>query len=253
MIKTPKIALKLSIALIFLIIFCFAGYFYFKNIPVANENEIKSKAMPPLEAGKPIKSVVFADGSSFDMYAIANAELEMGKFTLPSSFKGLQSSQTDNMGTEGFPLDRETKKADGVIIGRKWTSGSSNLLLACNIFDPQKYRLVPKKYVWNKEVRFYPDNFYPRDAEPSWEAMESSAERNFYLPVIMIQLSDGAGGWITAGGPIFENERPSLPSVCVFYSWPRATKELEFRAIMPGQATVTWSLPNPLYPPLAKK
>jgi hypothetical protein len=61
-------------------------------------------------------------------------------------------------------------------------------------------------------------------------------------------MSDGAGGWIDGNGPFSDDEDSLRLSMIAFSAWPRSGATLEFRAIMPGQAPVSWTLPNPAHP-----
>lgn len=76
-------------------------------------------------------------------------------------------------------------------------------------------------------------------------AMEEQTLPNDELPPVLLQLSDGIGGWHTASGPARQNESRDDTMVVPFSTWPNTTKVLSFRACVPGQPPELFTLPNP--------
>lgn len=82
---------------------------------------------------------------------------------------------------------------------------------------------------------------------PGWDAFLNAAKDDSKMPEIIVQLSDGAGGWINGMGPYTNHEKPDFISMISFAAWPRSSAELEFRAARPGLQPLTWKMRNPSF------
>jgi hypothetical protein len=201
---------------------------------------------PPLTLSQPIKTIAFADGSALEIFQLGEAELQMGTLTAPPAFFGEVSAQDTGRGSTNFGLDLETAEFDGNFSGIKWSSPPANLLVACRFLDSAGMSQIPKSHFWNGQQ--VTNRGRHRDSKPTWEEMISGSPSDKDLPPLMVQISDGQDRWITASGPTGSGDNALDLCALLFGTWPRSPETLTFRAVRPGQASVTWTLPNPKYP-----
>lgn len=189
---------------------------------------------PPLVVAAPIQTVTFSDGSALTISAVADSAIVHG--TNSSANGGGKSRGYGNLMVTSFIND-------GAPVYQNFSSTPGDLLLACRLLDASGVALRPD---W---VQVYGNVFSENGRHEKfsgWKAMAEPGTAPVNLPDVMVQLSDGIGGWIDGSGPVCAPEDPVNRCVLAFSSWPRSTADLYFRAIRPGLPSVSWKIKNPL-------
>jgi hypothetical protein len=185
----------------------------------------------PLVVATPIQTVTFSDGSALTISAVADSVIECG-----TRYHG-------GIGIGYGDLSLNTSPTGGAPTYLRFSGAPGNLLLACRLLNASGVALRP--------FRFQVGGFLLSEAAhdekfPGWQALAEPGAAVANLPDVMVQLADGAGGWIDGSGPAGAPNDRENRCVLAFAAWPRSSAELEFRAIRPGLQPVAWKMKNPI-------
>jgi hypothetical protein len=187
----------------------------------------------PLVVATPIQTVTFSDGSALTISAVADSVIECG--TMNGATGGGMSIGYGDLGLH-------TWKDKGLPVYQKFT-GPACLLLACRLLDASGMALRP---YWFQVGGFLHSAAGHQEKFPGWQALAEPGAAAVKLPDVMVQLADGAGGWIDGSGPACAPNDRENRCVLAFAAWPRSAAELEFRAIRPGLQPVVCKMKNPM-------
>jgi hypothetical protein len=196
----------------------------------------------PLVFGPPMQEVILPNGGKMLIDGMAEERLLFGTLERPSS--GSHSSSTSGGGSGWDDIRFQRVSVDEQMIGVEITGVPSSLVMACRFTHPDGTRTSIQADDDLLDAAVTSKN----DPAAKWQAMLEADAYQKNLPAILIQLADGAGGWIDMLGPYHFSPTPD--DLCVIYSpiWPRSQAELSFRAVQPGQEPFSWTMPNPLHP-----
>ncbi len=203
------------------------------------------KVTTSLAVGTPLHTLTFDDGSSLQILNIGDGSVVDGDINPKpsSSMFSSHSSGSSTSGMSGNGVHASLRKVtiNDEITGLQFDSPPANLVIQSRLLLGQS-PIACKRILWGNEIRFEGDqdvNF------PGWEAFLALPERDSNLPELVVQLSDGAGGWINGCGPYSSDEDREHRGMIAFPAWPRSGAELEFRAARPGLKPVIWKMKNP--------
>lgn len=201
-------------------------------------------ASSSLAVGTPLHTLTFDDGSSLQIFNIGDGSVVDGDINpkpISSMFSSVSSgTSTSGMSGNGVKASLLTATISDQIVGLQFDSPPANLVIQTRLLWGQS-PIACKHILWENEIR----NDENRNDFPGWEAFLASPERDSSLPELVVQLSDGAGGWINGCGPYSSDEDREHRGMIAFPAWPRSGAELEFRAARPGLKPVTWKMKNP--------
>ncbi|MBK1834212.1 hypothetical protein [Roseibacillus ishigakijimensis] len=198
-----------------------------------------------------LATVEFDDLSQLQVLKLERGQLLDGDPTPPKT--GIVSFAAHGSRTTAYTnrFSIRTQQINGQITGREYTNSAapSGLFL---LLEAPFFHHAPK-YSFNQGQ--LDDHSFGQKGARAVEYVESPATEmqsgRPHLPPLCLQLADGQGGWHTAIGPIQENEADDSLAVVTFPVWPTTAKTLDFRALIPGEAPETFSLPNPFPAPKA--
>lgn len=200
---------------------------------------------PPLALPSPVVSAGFPDGAKLEVLQTGVSRIEDGIYAR-SSGMGSWSSSTHSFGSG--TVNRTLSKSNKQLVGLKFEATGPFLLLETRFVLSSGQAAVLARGFHEGAIRGLTDGRGKKSPFPGSTAMRAPGADPDDFPDVLVQLSDGNGGWITGEGPLPQDEDPEARSVIWFKSWPRALPVLEFRALRPGMEPVTFRIPNPSPP-----
>ena len=221
-----------------------AGVLFF-FVPYPSSSSIGGKSTA-LAVGTPLHTLTFDDGSSLQILNIGDGSVVDGDMSgkPKGSMFSSQSTGSSSTSMSGNGVRNSIKKVtiDDQITGLQFDSPPANLVIETRLLNWRKDPIACERILWGNEIRAEGN----QDPDfPGWDALLKSTAGDVNMPEIVVQLSDGAGGWINGCGPHSFNQDREHRGMIVFPAWPRSGAELEFRAAQPGMKPVTWKMKNP--------
>lgn len=217
----------------------------FYLVPHPSSSTIGGKSTA-LAVGTPLHTLTFDDGSSLQILNIGDGSVVEGDMSAKpkSSLFSSHSTGSSSSGMSGNGVQASLRKVtinDG-ITGLQFESPPANLVIETRLLNWRKDPIACERILWGNEIRSKGN----QDTDfPGWEALLTSPVGDINMPELVVQLSDGAGGWINGCGPYSSDEDREHRGMIAFPAWPRSGAELEFRAAQPGMKPVTWKMKNP--------
>lgn len=219
-----------------------ASFLFFKVSPAKPGC---ASPVTPLAVGKPLQQATFDDGSTLQILNIGVGEIVEGSRSAKprgSWFSNYSSgSSTRSMSGNGVEGSIEEHTMNDQLTCLHFSSPPANLLLETRLLSGTGSALKSNRILWQNEIR----NRSSNPDFPGWEAMLSAQPGDDNLPEVVVQLADGAGGWIDGCGPCVSEGDQECRGMIAFTAWPQTQAELEFRAARPGAKPLTWKIKNP--------
>lgn len=222
-----------------------AGFYFYSGAP--HISSIPSS--PALVIGTPLHELKFDDRSSLQIFAIGDGQVIDG--TTSTSTKTTifstqaSGSHTSGMSGNGVQCTIKIFTINEQITCLQFNSPPANLVIETRLLDPSNKPLTSSRILWGNEVRKGGGNDHNF---LGWDALIAAAAKEETMPELVVQLSDGAGGWIDGCGPFDSDDDHDHRAMVSFAAWPRSSVDLEFRAAQPGMKPVTWKMKNPTPP-----
>ncbi len=217
-------------------------FFLLPQVSVSSNGGASSRLL----VGKPLHTLTFEDGSSLQILNIGDGSVVDGDMSAKpaSSLFSSQSSgsSTSGMSGNGVGCKLKTVTINDHITGIQFDSPPTNLVIEARLLNFRGDPLRCERLLWGDEIRAKgsSDSLFP-----GWDALLKAPENDSTMPELVVQLSDGAGGWINGHGPYSSEKDREQRGMIVFAAWPRSGAELEFRAARAGGKPVTWKMKNP--------
>jgi hypothetical protein len=200
----------------------------------------------PLPVRTAIASAEFSNGDRLDVLLHGEGSITDGLTSAPMSFWKSHSSGSSSSAFADASV--KTFTIDSVLSGIQFsTDNSGNLLLELRLVDSFGDPLKAERCLKNGEIMSASG---PRTNRPKWTAgaaatmTQPDADATKW-PEFVVQLNDGAGGWITGTGPMVVDSDLEHRCGMMFQGWPRTSDPLVFRALRPGVPPVEFQVPNP--------
>lgn len=209
---------------------------------------VAKKAQPLLPA--PIAVQTFKDGSRIELLQVVRGKIEHG--TLNPTTHG-HTGGTYTYGLHGRPVTKWVRSlGSGELIGHGFDSDFLDPLLVEFFWKaPDGTPKLPSLVYSDGRV----DRIGLSGSGPAFklrscvkaQEMMSATTSGIGVPDLLVQLSDGQGGWINGEGPAVEGKEPLGLSAVYFPMWARNVAELRLRYVSCGQPAVEFTVANPAY------
>lgn len=189
----------------------------------------------------PIEVLHFDDGSTVEILAIEKGSWELGNVSPTGSIWGGSTGSSGTSWASAFSLT--DYEQDGELCGLSFKLPGEPLLLGVRLLDAYDAAVAPQRRISGGEMT-NADGWDGKSFPGVAEMTDPGADPNEF-PELVVEMSDGTGGWIRGDGPAIIDTDPEVRGAIRFLGWSRKAAKLSFRAIRPGVPPVEFDLPNP--------